>query len=139
MQCASSLLDQNGLFCAEVPNAEWQTIYGSHPVSIHTAHLAYHTERTLKALFETSGLNVLSISFGLNGGSVRAVSEPGPVKTLTSLALDDPKDVTLKTMRAFNRHTSPWPINKLHYTIRMARKGIVKLRFKHARKTEQEA
>jgi 2-polyprenyl-3-methyl-5-hydroxy-6-metoxy-1,4-benzoquinol methylase len=138
LQCASNLLTHGGLLCAEVPNAEWQTTYGSHPVSIHTAHLAYHTERTLKALFETSGLEVLSVSFGLNGGSVRAVSQPGPVKALADIELDDPLDVTRETIRAFKRHTSPWPFNKLHYAVRVARKEIVKLRFKHALKTERD-
>lgn len=136
LKFAGSLLAEDGLLCAEVPNADWQTIYGSHPVSIHTAHLAYHTERSLKALFETSGLNVLSISFGLNGGSVRAVSVPGQPESLEKMDLDDPLEIQRVTLLAFKRHTAVWPVKKFWYVIRMARKGIVKSRFKRAKKAE---
>jgi len=126
---ASSLLAEDGLLCAEVPNADWQTIYGRHPVSVHTAHLCYHTERSLRALFAISGLRVLSTSYGLNGGSVRAVSVPGPLETLDKMALDDPVAVQRATLLAFKRHTAIWPVKKYWYMIRMARKGIVKARF----------
>jgi 2-polyprenyl-3-methyl-5-hydroxy-6-metoxy-1,4-benzoquinol methylase len=132
---AGSLLKADGLLCAEVPNADWQTTYGRHPVSIHTAHLCYHTELSLRALFETSGLNVLSISYGLNGGSVRAVSAVGQPKALAELTLDDAEKVRRATLLAFRRHTAVWPVKKFWYAIRMARKGIVKLRFKQTSKT----
>ena len=130
---ASSLLAEDGLLCAEVPNADWQTIYGRHPVSVHTAHLCYHTERSLRALFAISGLRVLSTSYGLNGGSVRAVSVPGPLETLDKMALDDPVEVQRATLLAFKRHTAIWPIKKFWYAIRMARKGVVKLQYKKTR------
>ena len=131
---AGTLLAKDGLLCAEVPNADWQTIYGGHPVSIHTAHLCYHTERSLRALFETSGLKVLSTTYGLNGGSVRAVSAPGRQELLEKMALDDPMEVQRATLLAFKRHTAPWPFKQFWYAIRMARKGVVKARFKRARK-----
>ncbi len=130
LKYAGSLLAKDGLLCAEVPNADWQTIYGRHPVSIHTAHLCYHTELSLRALFETSGLKILSATYGLNGGSVRVVSVPGQLATLEKTALDDPDEVRRKTLLAFKRHTAVWPVKKFWYAIRMARKGIVKLRFK---------
>jgi 2-polyprenyl-3-methyl-5-hydroxy-6-metoxy-1,4-benzoquinol methylase len=136
LKLASGLLAEDGLLCAEVPNADWQTIYGKHPVSIHTAHLAYHTDRSLRAQFETSGLNVLSMTYGLNGGSVRAVSVPGPTRKLEEMVLDDPSDIQNKTLRAFKKHTAPWPFKKFHYALRMVRKGIVKSRFKRAQKAE---
>jgi len=131
---ASGLLAEDGLLCAEVPDADWQTIYGRHPVSIHTAHLCYHTERSLKALFETSGLKVLSTTYGLNGGSVRAVSVPGQPEPLEKMDLDDPLEVQRATLLAFKRHTAAWPVKKFWYVIRMARKGVVKLSFKQKEK-----
>jgi 2-polyprenyl-3-methyl-5-hydroxy-6-metoxy-1,4-benzoquinol methylase len=134
LKYASSLLAEEGLLCAEVPNAEWQTIYGRHPVSIHTAHLCYHTERSMRALFAISGLKVLSTSYGLNGGSVRVVCVPGQPEMLEKMALDDPSEVQRATLLAFNRHTAAWPIKQFWYAIRMARKRVVKLRF---RKTQQ--
>ena len=130
LKYASGLLAQDGLMCAEVPNADWQTIYGLHPVSIHTAHLCYHTEHTLRALFEISGLKVLSTTYGLNGGSVRAISVPGKVEPLEGMELDDAVKVHCATLRAFRRHTAAWPVKNFWYVIRMARKGMVKLRFK---------
>ena len=134
LKYASTLLAENGLLCAEVPNADWQTIYGRHPVSIHTAHLCYHTERSLRALFETSGLRVLSTTYGLNGGSVRAVSVPGQPTTLEKMALDDAEEVQRTTLLAFKRHTAAWPVKKFWYVIRMARKGVIKLRFQQTEK-----
>ena len=138
LEHASGLLDKDGLLCAEVPNADWQTIYGRHPVSIHTAHLCYHTERSLRALFESSGLKVLSTNYGLNGGSVRAVSVPGQPTTLESLVFDDPEKVRKATLLAFKRHTASWPIKKFWYAVRMARKGAVKIRFKQTQKNGRD-
>ncbi|MBN2331743.1 MAG: class I SAM-dependent methyltransferase [Deltaproteobacteria bacterium] len=132
LQCAGSLLARDGLLCAEVPNAEWQTNYGKHPVSIHTAHLCYHTERSLRALFEISGLSVLSTSYGLHGGSVRVVSSRGFPKDLLDMELDDPEEIRRKTLLAFKRHTAPQPVRQFWYALRMTRKGIVKWRFKRA-------
>ncbi len=134
----ATLLAKDGLLCAEVPNADWQTIYGRHPVSIHTAHLCYHTERSLRALFETSGLKVLSTTYGLNGGSVRAVSVPGQPEPLEKMDLDDPEEVQRATLLAFKRHTAVWPVNKFWYVIRMARKGVVKFRFKKMQKAGRD-
>ena len=131
---ASRLLAEEGLMCAEVPNADWQTIYGRHPVSIHTAHLCYHTERSMRALFAISGLKVLSTTYGLNGGSVRAVSVPGPPESLDKMALDDPMEIQQATLLAFKRHTAAWPVKKFWYAIRMARKGVIKLRFQQTEK-----
>ena len=135
LKCASSLLAPNGFLCAEVPNAQWQTVYGRHPVSIHIAHLCYHTERSLRALFETSGLHVLSISYGLYGGSVRAIGVPGLAKNLKEMDLDDPAEIRRETLIAFNRHTAPWPFKQFWYALRMVRKAIVKLRFKQTQKS----
>ena len=133
---AGNLLAEGGLLCAEVPNADWQTIYGRHPVSIHTAHLCYHTERSLRAQFELAGLNVLSTTFGLNGGSVRVVSVPGQPAKLETMTFDDPEKVRKATLLAFKRHTAFWPVKKFWYAIRMVRKGLVKARFKRAQKVE---
>jgi 2-polyprenyl-3-methyl-5-hydroxy-6-metoxy-1,4-benzoquinol methylase len=138
LKYASSLLAEDGLLCAEVPNADWQTIYGRHPVSIHTAHLCYHTERSLRALFETSGLRVISTTYGLNGGSVRAVSVPGQPATLEKMALDDAEEIRRTTLLAFKRHTAAWPVKKFWYVIRMARKGVVKFRFKQIQKAGRD-
>lgn len=134
LEYAGSLLAKDGLFCAEVPNADWQTIYGRHPVSIHTAHLCYHTERSLRALFEISGLKVLSTTYGLNGGSVRAVGVPGQPEPLARMNLDNSVRVQKATLLAFKRHTAVWPVKKFWYATRMVRKGIVKLRFKQTGK-----
>ena len=47
----------------------------------------------MRALFAISGLKVLSTTYGLNGGSVRAVSVPGPPESLDKMALDDPMEI----------------------------------------------
>jgi hypothetical protein len=50
--------------------------------------------------------------------------------------LDDPLEVQRATLLAFKRHTAFWPVKKFWYVIRMARKGVVKARFKRAKKAE---
>lgn len=130
LNSARSILSDEGILCAEVPNANWQTAFGKHPISIHTAHLCYYTEKTLKAIFEISGLEVLSTSFGLHGGSIRVVANKGMSKDLKELDLDEPYQIKRETMAAFNRHTAFPPLKQIWYGIRLIRKANTKLYFK---------
>ncbi|MCD6475542.1 MAG: class I SAM-dependent methyltransferase [Anaerolineaceae bacterium] len=124
------MLSDGGIICVEVPNAYWQTRFGRHPISIHTAHLCYYTEKTLKAILEISGLTVFSTSFGLHGGSVRVVGEKGSAKEINELTLDDPYEIKWETLASFRRHTAFPPLKQIMYGIRLLRKAKVKLYFK---------
>jgi 2-polyprenyl-3-methyl-5-hydroxy-6-metoxy-1,4-benzoquinol methylase len=103
LQAAASLLKPGGLLVAEVPNVGQQLEKGRHPRSAQTAHLYYHTERSLAALFEVSGLRVQGISFGLGTKMVRAVGTPGPPRKLEDLPLDDPDEILAATRAAIRR------------------------------------
>jgi len=103
LQAAASMLNPDGLLAAEVPNVTWQLQKGRHPRSAHTAHLYYHTERSLTALFEISGLRVMGVSFGLGTKMVRAVGTPGPARKLEQLTLDDPQEILAATEAAVRR------------------------------------
>jgi 2-polyprenyl-3-methyl-5-hydroxy-6-metoxy-1,4-benzoquinol methylase len=103
LQAAASMLKPEGLLVAEVPNVTRQLAKGRHPRSAHTAHLYYHTERSLTALFEVSGLRVLAVSFGLGTKMVRAVGTPGPPRKLEDLLLDDPNEILAATRAAIWR------------------------------------
>ncbi len=133
LDTARSILADEGILCAEVPNAHWQTVFGKHPVSIHTAHLCYYTEKTLKAIFEISGLEVLSTSFGLHGGSVRVIARHGVAKDIEELNLDDPHEIKRQTLTAFKRHTAKPPLKQIWNRIRLFRKANIKLYFKGKR------
>ncbi len=103
LMLTSKILKPRGLLCAEVPNTPWQGVYGRHPLSTHSAHLYYFSERTLSATFEVSGLRVLSISYGLDGGTVRAIGTPAVPRELSELELDDPRQVLEETKSAIKR------------------------------------
>jgi SAM-dependent methyltransferase len=108
LEAAASMLKPDGLLAAEVPNVDWQLQKGRHPRSAHTAHLYYHTERSLTALFALSGLRVLDVSFGLGTKMVRAVGTPGPTQKLEDLPLDDPEEILAATRAAIQRLRRKW-------------------------------
>jgi len=108
LQAAASMLKPEGLLVAEVPNVSWQLQKGRHPRSAHTAHLYYHTERSLTALFGVSGLRVLGVSFGLGKKMVRAVGTPGRPRKLEDLPVDDPDEILAATEASIRRLRRQW-------------------------------
>ena len=102
------LLNPDGLLCVEVPNVTWQGLYGRHPLSTHSAHLHYYSEETLCAMLAICGLNPVSVSFGLQGGSVRVVCVRSEPKNLSDfdLPFHDP-DVLLTQIRLALRRLNP--------------------------------
>ena len=83
----SKLLKPESFICVEVPNISWQLEFGRFPYSSHSAHIYYFTPQTMKALFELSGYNVVSTSYGLEGATVRIVANLGKRKELDDFIL----------------------------------------------------
>lgn len=81
------LLKPDGLLVIEVPNIGWQSVHGKYPGSTHSAHIYYFTEKTLQALLEVAGLEVLSTSYGKRGAYLRAVATSGVIRPLDELNL----------------------------------------------------
>lgn len=121
LRLCRGLVAPAGLLCVEVPNTPWQTRHGDHPLSIHAAHVYYHSERTLRALLARAGWRAVATSFGLGGRSVRVVAEPAPPQALESLELDDPAAVLAETRAALRRLRPP-------LAVRLARGGAGVLR-----------
>lgn len=95
------LLEPDGILCAEVPNTTWQTEFSRHPLSTHSAHVYYHTERTLRAVFQLSGFRVIETTFGMNGDFVRVTSKVGEIESLEDIKLDDPIAIEQQTLESW--------------------------------------
>ena len=106
VRAAAALLAPEGVLGAEVPNVINQIETGRYPESAHSAHLYYHSERSLSALFEVSGLRVQAVSFGLGRKMVRAVGRPGPPRDLGELPLDDPMAIEAAIVRLRRRRVA---------------------------------
>lgn len=100
------VLQEQGLLCVEVPNAQRPSRRKRPALLPHAAHLYYFSENALRATFQRAGFEVLEASYGRAGRDVRLVGQPGPFRSLEELDLDPPETAYRETRQAL-RMESP--------------------------------
>ena len=103
LEVGSSLLQTDGLLAVDVPNLRWHLTEGKHPRSAISAHIYFHSEASLRALFSISGLSVQSVTFGMGGRNVCVVGRPTHAPRLPDLPVEDLDWVRTSHARAARR------------------------------------
>ena len=90
---AGGLLRESGVVAVQVPNLQYYLAVGKHPDKAHSAHVAYHTEATLRGLLAVSGFSVASSAPAQGGRHVYAVGSPATTPMPVELPFEDPDRV----------------------------------------------
>lgn len=103
LETAGGLLRPSGVVAVQVPNLEHYLAVGKHPDKAHSAHVAYHTEATLRGLFAVSGLSVASSGSAQGGRHVYAVGSPAAGSVPVTLPFEDPDRIRAAHVAAIRR------------------------------------
>ena len=103
LETAGGLLRPSGVVAVQVPNLEHYLAVGKHPDKAHSAHVAYHTEATLRGLFAVSGLSVASSGPAQSGRHVYAVGQPAAGPVPVTLPFEDPNRIRAAHVAAIRR------------------------------------
>jgi len=88
MHTISAVLGPNGYAYIEVPSADWVLKHGS-PLDIHIPHVQYFTEKSIKSLFESVGVTVISKISLLDGHDVGWIVKNSDSPTNCEISLND--------------------------------------------------
>ena len=116
------LLRESGVVAVQVPNLEYYLAVGKHPDKAHSAHVAYHTEATLRGLFAVSGLSVATSAPAQGGRHVYAVGSPATTPVPVELPFEDPDRIRAAHVAAIRR----LPIRRVRRRLTRTQKALRK-------------